>query len=138
MTMINKELIRINEILVKNQNKNIKFYAKFTKFGINKYNERKYNSYLLPQDIFIKFIEDKQSNNINKIIKMRDNNILQEINNAIVDLWLKYNNNNCRYTTFITLYYFKFSNFIDLLNGKEFSDLKELNSLILKLFDNYN
>ena len=69
---------------------------------------------------------------------MKDNNILKEINNTIVDLWLKYNNNNCRYTTFITLYYFIFSNFIDLLNGKEFTDLKELNSLILKLVDNVN
>ena len=62
---------------------------------------------------------------------MKDNNILKEINNTIVDLWLKYNNNNCRYTTFITIHYFIFRNFIDLINGKEFNDLKELNSLIL-------
>ena len=66
---------------------------------------------------------DNEINNM--FLNILLNNILKEINNTIVDLWLKYNNNNCRYTTFITLYYFIFSNFIDLLKGKELSDLKK-------------
>ena len=50
---------------------------------------------------------------------------------------------NCRYSTFITLYYFVLSEYIDYLKGKEFTDLKDLNNLILNLVDdvsddNYN
>ena len=38
LNFINKELIRIKDILAKNENKNVLFERKHTKFWINKYN----------------------------------------------------------------------------------------------------
>lgn len=40
---------------------------------------------------------------------------------------------NCRYISFVTIYYFIFLSYIERLNGPEYIILKELNKLILKL-----
>ena len=50
----------------------------------------------------------------------------------------KNNGLNCRYTTFITLLYFLFSEYIDEINESNYDDLKTLNKMILTLVDDAN
>lgn len=50
---INSEIARFKIILTNNQNKNVRFYSKKTKFGELKYNERKKKHVLDKLDIFI-------------------------------------------------------------------------------------
>ena len=137
MDFINKEIYRIQNLLKNNQNKNIKFISKTTKFGALKYNERNSDN---NKGIFLNnsnnIFNNKKNINIKLAYKLKtEYNITEKL--------LEFNNNNCRYTTFITIYYFIFSDFIDNLKGIEYKDLNMLNRLILDLVEdvkpeNYN
>ena len=52
--------------------------------------------------------------------------------------WLKQKFNNCRYNTFITLFYFNFSSYIKDNEEKNTIHLKELNELIIRLSEDVN
>ena len=85
---INNELSRINEILTKNENVNILYNIKMTKFGKNKY---------------VNNIIDNSDNNKNNIIyNEEDNKISKEIISAKL---LVQKENNCRYNAVTTLIY---------------------------------
>ena len=114
LNFINKELNRINDILSKNENKNILFESKYTKFGINKYS------------LVITNLPNKEGNNptnIREIEKKLD----------ISKKWLVQQANNCRYNAFSTLFYFTISPFLYNLKDNKLVKLNELNELILNL-----
>ena len=113
LNFINKEILRINDLLGKNENINILFAEKHTKFGKEKYTNT-------PQ---IKTEITEQ--------KLKDNN-------SIATKWLINKFNNCRYNSFITLFYFTISPFIEDLNEENIKDLKMLNELIIKLSKEVN
>ena len=115
MTFIKNEIKYIIDKLSSNPNKNILYHSKYTKFTIDKYD----NS-VLKNDVNI-----FPSNNINIIIK-----------NDITNKWLVNKGENCRYCSFITIYYFVFLSYISNQNGEEFKKLKELNQLVLNLNEN--
>ena len=108
LNFINNEILRINEVLGKNENVNILFAEKNTKFGMEKFT----NEIRIKNDI-------NENNNKN--------------NNTIANKWLINKFNNCRYNAFITLFYFTISPFINDLISDNMADIKELNDLIIKL-----
>lgn len=80
-----------------------------------------------------KNIKNKINSDNKKIVY--DNNISY----TIEDKWIKAKGLNCRFSTFFTIFYFIFREYIDSLEEEdEYRDLKELNILILKLVDDYN
>ena len=93
MNFINKEIDRINDILGKNENINVLYSKKNTKFGTKKFNY--YN----------KVKEKKLENEFNKV--------------KISDKWLEQKINNCRYNAYITLFYFIYSSFVKDLEEKD-------------------
>lgn len=100
-------------MLGNNENVNILFAEKHTKFGKEKFT---YNS---------------QTNTEFK------ENILTN-NKTIASKWLINKFNNCRYNAFITLFYFTNSPFTDNLNEENVKDIKLLNELIIKLSKEVN
>ena len=111
LNFINKEIERINEKLGKNENLNVLYLEKQTKFGKLKFNFTKK--------------EEKINKQINK--------------KSIKDGWLLQRFNNCRYNAFITLFYFTYSSFIKELKEDNTNKLLiELNELVLKLVDDTN
>ena len=100
-------------MLGKNENTNILFAEKHTKFGKEKYTNT-------PQ-IKTEITEQNLKNN-----------------NSIATKWLINKFNNCRYNSFITLFYFTISPFIEDLNEENIKDLKMLNELIIKLSKEVN
>ena len=117
LNFINRELDRINNILAKNENKNVLYESKHTKFGIDK---------------FISIKEEEEN------VTKAEYSIRQNQNYKISNNWLIQNGNNCRYNAFITLFYFTLSPTIQNLNDKDLTKLKELNEMILKLADDVN
>ena len=113
LNFINNEILRINELLGKNENINILFAEKHTKFG-----------------------KEKFSNSAQLKSEFTENNLKN--NNSIANNWLINKFNNCRYNAFITLFYFTISSFIDNLNEENIKDLKILNGLIIKLSKEVN
>ena len=107
MNFINKEIDRINEILGKNENINVLYSKKNTKFGSKKFN---YDN---------KIKETKIENDFKKV--------------KISDKWLKQKINNCRYNAYTTLFYFIYSSFIKDSEEKDNHLLTELNDLVLNL-----
>ena len=107
MNFINKEIDRINEILGKNENINVLYSKKNTKFGSKKFN---YDN---------KIKENKIENDFKKV--------------KISDKWLKQKINNCRYNAYTTLFYFIYSSFIKDSEEKDNHLLTELNDLVLNL-----
>ena len=106
MNFIFKELERISEKLGKNENINVLYSEKNTKFGKLKYNFTNINE-ILPEK------KEKKS---------------------IVNGWLIQRFNNCRYNAFITLFYFVYSSFIKELKDDNINKfLIELNEMIIKL-----
>ena len=106
MNFIFKELERISEKLGKNENINVLYSEKNTKFGKLKYNFTNINE-ILPEK------KEKKS---------------------IVNGWLIQRFNNCRYNAFITLFYFVYSSFIkELKDDNKNKFLIELNEMIIKL-----
>ena len=129
---IKNEINRLKNILNSNQNKNIRYYTKKTKFGLAKFNERKKSEIKNYAQIF-KIINNNINYN-NKIIVNDNNNSY-----TIQDKWIKAKGLHCRFSTFFTTFYFIFREYIDSLGEEdEYKDLKELNILILKLVDDYN
>ena len=116
LNFINKELNRINDILSKNENKNILYESKHTKFGINKF------STAISEQSNIG--RDNKSNNINLELKL-----------DISQKWLVQKANNCRYNAYITFFYFTISPFLYNLKDNKLEKLNQLNELILKLAD---
>ena len=117
LNFINNEITRINQILAKNENINILYKSKYTKFGIEKY---------APQTQ-----EDKNKSKTAFQIK-------EIANETIADCWLKQKGNNCRYNAFITLFYFSISPFLTTLKDRNLILLNELNKLITKIAENIN
>ena len=115
MNFINNEILRINEILNKNENINIAYEKKTTKFGIGKY-------------IFFQ----KENNNIDT---QENKNEILKVHNSIIDKWLIQSSNNCRYNSFITIFYFIFTSYIKNMKDDKYNFLNELTDLILKLAD---
>ena len=115
LNFINKEIIRINEILSKNENINVLFNSKTTKFGKEKYNNKINN----------------ELSNLNSIIPEKINLI-----ETIADKWLIQKGNNCRYNAFITFIYYTISPYLKSINDNQLVKLNELNDLILKLSEN--
>ena len=113
MNFINREIERINENLGKNENINVLYESKQTKFGKSKYINinNPYN------------IDNTKEKNCN----IQNNKI------TIADKWLKQQNNNCRYNSFITVLYFIFSSFLKDKKDTNLTLLNELNDLIIKL-----
>ena len=121
MKFINREINRINLILGRNENINILFSKKHTKFEGKKYN---------------KFEKCDNNSNIKDIQisnQKQDNKI-----SLISDAWLFKKYNNCRYNAFITLFYFVFASYIKDLNDNSLKYLNQLNDLILKLSNDVN
>ena len=97
-------------MLGKNENINIFFAKKHTKFGKEKFTNN--------SQIKTEFTEHNLKNN-----------------NSIATKWLINKSNNCRYNAFISLFYFTISPFIDNLNEE---NIKDLNELIIKLSKEVN
>ena len=93
INFINNEINRIDEELAKNENVNVLYEIKNTKFGIEKYapNIRNNNK----KDEIIPLNEEKS-----KVLN-------------ISDKWLTQKGNNCRYNAFITLFYFTISSSLE-------------------------
>ena len=121
MNFITDEIKRITTKLSKNENKNILYYSKLTKFKKNKFYKNK-SSTDISKNTFL-------YNNIN-------NEQIEKI--GIKDKWLVNFGENCRYISFITLYYFIFMSYVNQINNKEFNLLKKLNKLVQQLADNVN
>ena len=107
MNFINKKIDRILLIFGKNENINVLYSKKNTKFGSKKFN---YDN---------KIKENKIENDFKKV--------------KISDKWLKQKINNCRYNAYITLFYFTYSSFIKDSEEKDNHLLTELNDLVLNL-----
>ena len=111
MSFINKEIYRINDLLGKNENINVIYSQKNTKFGKQKYTYNKYRK------------NEKE-------LKNEPKNISEK--------WLVQKYNNCRYNAFITLFYFVYSSFIKNIKDENCKLLIELNDLIIKLSKDVN
>ena len=57
---------------------------------------------------------------------------------SISETWLIQKGNNCRYNSFIIIFYFTISSFITNIKDKKLIYLNELNELILKLSKEVN
>ena len=113
LNFINNEILRINEILGKNENINILYAQKQTKFG-----------------------KEKFTSNFSLNIYNKEHNIIN--NNTIANKWLIQKYNNCRYNAFITLFYFTISPFLNDLNIDKKDDIYKLNDLIITLSKEVN
>ena len=140
---LNSEITRIEDKLITEQNKNVRFTAKKTKFKEVKYNERKMKLEN-PKDIFINSIYNRQNinilnnkSNINTIVT-KNIGVDNIVNFTINEKWIQQKGLNCRYGCFITLYYFLFSEYIDNFKNNNHKELKLLNELILKYVNNVN
>ena len=118
INFINNEINRIDEELAKNENVNVLYEIKNTKFGIEKYapNIRNNNK----KDEIIPLNEEKS-----KVLN-------------ISDKWLTQKGNNCRYNAFITLFYFTISSSLEKIEDNNLKLLNGLNKLILKLSEEIN
>ena len=117
LNFINNEINRITEVLAKNENINILYKSKTTKFGKDKYVRiTNQNKHIL------------NSQNIVDINKIEN----------ISTRWLIQKGNNCRYNSFITFMYFTITPFISSLRDKKLILLNKLNELILNLSNNIN
>ena len=83
-----------------------------------------------------KFGKEKYTNNPQIKTEITEQNLKN--NNSIATKWLINKFNNCRYNSFITLFYFTISPFIEDLNEENIKDLKMLNELIIKLSKEVN
>ena len=119
LNFINNEINRINNILGKNENKNILFESKFSKFGLNKFNTT------IKKDTLE---ENKNIINTDKI------NVKLDISKK----WLVQKSNNCRYNAYITLFYFIITPFLEKVKDKTLIKLNQLNGLVLKLAEDVN
>ena len=115
LNFITKELDRITLKLSKNENVNVLYSMKHSKFGLDKF-------------------VNKNNNNIgNKFIIENE-----ERNKNISEKWLIQKGNNCRYNAFITLMYFTITPYINNLKDETLILLNKLNDLILNLSENIN
>jgi len=119
LNFINDEIIRITNLLGKNENINILNDMKKTKFGLEKY----------------QLNLNKTSNIINK---EEEEKTVERRKLNISEQWLIQKGNNCRYNSFITIFYFTISSFITNIKDKKLIFLNELNELILKLSKEVN
>ena len=87
---------------------------KKTKFGLCEYNNNK-----------------KEEDNIDTFAKSE----ISLEKNSIMDKWLIQSGNNCRYNSFITIFYFIFTSYIKNNMDNKPNLLNELADLILKLSD---
>ena len=115
LNFINRELERINTILSKNENINVLYQMKYSKFGIEKYANKNNNNII--QEKIYETITTKTD---------------------ISETWLIQKGNNCRYNAFITLLYFTITPYINSINDINLKMLNDLNQLILELANNIN
>jgi len=114
---IQTEIKNIITKLGKNENKNILYEAKFSKFNKEKFinNENKIN-----------------------ISNMNKSSLQNKFKVKIGINWLRNKAENCRYISFVTLYYFTFLSFVNNENDKDLDLLKQLNKLIINLSQDVN
>ena len=117
LNFINKEIIRMSDILSKNENINVLYESKNTKFGKEKFSRGKDNNIIIE-------INERRENN----------NLIENISNK----WLIQKGNNCRYNSFITLLYFTITPFLYTLKDNNLVLLNKLNDLIINLSENAN
>jgi len=117
MHFIQTEIKNIITKLGKNENKNILYEAKFSKFNKEKFinNENKIN-----------------------ISNMNKSSLQNKFKVKIGINWLRNKAENCRYISFVTLYYFTFLSFVNNENDKDLDLLKQLNKLIINLSQDVN
>ena len=120
LNFIKDEIVRITNLLGKNENINILNSMKKTKFGLEKYQVNL----------------NKASNIISKVDEEKNNFENKKVN--ISEKWLIQKGNNCRYNSFITIFYFTISSFITNIKDKNLIFINELNDLILKLSKEVN
>ena len=96
LNFINRELERINNILSKNENINVLYQMKYTKFGRDKFSNKGN-------------ISNGNTQNLSENIKR---------NFDISEKWLIQKGNNCRYNAFITLLYFTITPYIKNIDNK--------------------
>ena len=118
INFINNELNRIDEELSKNENVNVLYESKNTKFGLERY---------VPNI--------SKNSRENKIIPLNEEK--SKVLN-ISDIWLTQKGNNCRYNAFITLFYFTISSSLEKIKVNNLKLINELNKLILKLAEEVN
>ena len=88
-----------------------------------------------------KFGLEKYQLNLNKtfnIINKEEEKTVEQKKLNISEQWLIQKGNNCRYNSFITIFYFTISSFITNIKDKKLIFLNELNELILKLSKEVN
>ena len=112
------------------------------KLGSKKFNEISHYNFTF-SDIFVNSKYNLNKNQNYNIYfdnsSIRKNEVESEIKKFnITDKWLKNRGLNCRYTTFITLFYFLFREYIDETNENNFEDIKTLNKMIITLVDEVN
>ena len=104
INFIKNEFIRIYDKLTKNTEKNIEYISHKTKFGTEKYTENNFK--------------------LNLNLKLNNDNII-----PTDFIWLKNNNNSCRYDVFITLYIFCLFDYLEdnfILLNDQLKDIQKL------------
>ena len=117
LNFINNEIIRINNELIVNQNINVLYNAKNTKFGLEKYNKIDNNDKL----------NNAFTNEIHELIKENISNKLLMQRGYI-----------CRYNTYITLFYFTITPYLKENKNNNYILLNGLNEKIIKLSEDVN
>ena len=71
MSFINKEIYRINDLLGKNENINVIYSQKNTKFGKQKYNNCRYNAFItLFYFVYSSYIKNIKDENCKLLIEL--------------------------------------------------------------------
>ena len=133
LNFITKEIDIIKNKLGENNNNNILYMEKLTKFKREKYiNYKEENKKNINEEDNVNIL-DSALNNINLNDENNNNNL------TICEVWLTNNNNlYCRYNSFITIFYFCISSYISDKLDNEYTLLHHLNKLILELVDDVN
>ena len=130
LNFIITEIDVIKNKLGENNNSNILYMEKLTKFKREKYiNNNEENFQNINEEDNVNIL-NSALNNINLNEENNNNNL------TIKEVWLTNNNNlYCRYNSFITIFYFFISSYISDKLDKKFTFLHQLNKLILDLVD---
>lgn len=115
MQFINNEISRITNILSKNENINILYKSKFSKFGLDKFKN-------------ISMLKNKNKKK-EKPENIKTSN--EEYKITISETWLKNKDLTCKYVSFVTIFYFCISSYITQEIDKKNKD----NSLLIELKD---
>ena len=115
---------RTRDKLTINTNKNLEYYSKFTKFKKSKFTEN--------------IVDNKsESDKDYEETEFEDFDILENYDNNLGKVtnfkWLVYQNNSCRYDSYITLFYFCLYDYLISIKLAEGSIIKSIINLLDKL-----